>query len=406
MEFNPSGSDIIKYKRGKSEKMKTLITLFLNLLCVAAFSISPAKEMVGKVWRANLARTGEFPSAGPVQQPKVKWKFKTGGKVLSSPIVTNGKVYIGSNDKYIYCLDEKTGKDIWKYHVGRPVNEAGAVYDGKVFFATKAGLIALDANTGKKLWEQKQTNRELAPLVIPGPIKTKNGILKGLVFSSMPWKALIGYDINTGKEVWRCRDNNGSGKNSSPALHRGTLFYTNGSQGIRMVDLLTERQQGFCDQGIDSYHFTPASRDGKVVSLGEKGIFMFDAVKFQKKYRIKKGFTKPGWDYRHPHFSSPAIDAESIYIGNVNGVMYSINKNSLDQQWEFKTGGSALSSPAIDSKGHIYFGSKDGNIYGLKASTGKQIWKFKTNGPVISSPAIENGILYIGSEDGYVYALK
>jgi outer membrane protein assembly factor BamB len=386
--------------------MKNLLTLLLFFICGSLFAKTPAEQMVGKVWRANLARTGEFPSSGPENTPQLQWKFKTGSKVLSSPIVADGKVFVGSNDKHIYCLDFNTGKEIWKYNVSQPVTEAGAVYDGKVFFATKAGLIALDTNTGKKLWEQKQTNRELAPLVIPGPIKTRNGILKGIVFSSMPWKALIGYDINTGKEVWRCRDNNGCGNHSSPALHRGTLFYTNGSQGIRMVDLLTERQQAFCDQGIDHYDFTPATRDGKVVSLGEKGVFMFDAVEFQKKYLNQKGFTKPGWDYRHPHFSSPAIDAKSIYIGNINGFMYSINRNSLHQQWEFKTGGPALSSPALSTNGNIYFGSQDGNIYGLKASNGKELWQYKTEGPVTSSPAIQDGILLVGSEDGYIYALQ
>jgi outer membrane protein assembly factor BamB len=33
-----------------------------------------------------------------------KWKFKTGGKVLSSPAVANGVVYVGSEDGYLYAI--------------------------------------------------------------------------------------------------------------------------------------------------------------------------------------------------------------------------------------------------------------------------------------------------------------
>jgi len=33
-------------------------------------------------------------------------------------------------------------------------------------------------------------------------------------------------------------------------------------------------------------------------------------------------------------------------------------------------------------------------------------WRYKTSGPVISSPIIENGVVYVGSSDGYIYAIK
>jgi outer membrane protein assembly factor BamB len=35
---------------------------------------------------------------------KVRWRFKTGGSVPSSPFIADGVVYIGSTDKHVYAL--------------------------------------------------------------------------------------------------------------------------------------------------------------------------------------------------------------------------------------------------------------------------------------------------------------
>lgn len=41
----------------------------------------------------------------------------------------------------------------------------------------------------------------------------------------------------------------------------------------------------------------------------------------------------------------------------------------------------------------------------LDAYTGLQLWRFETGGLVISSPAVVGGVVYVGSDDGYVYAI-
>jgi len=53
----------------------------------------------------------------------------------------------------------------------------------------------------------------------------------------------------------------------------------------------------------------------------------------------------------------------------------------------------------------LYIGSTDGAIYSLDAKTGALRWRFQTDGPVISSPTIEEGLVYVGSADRYLYAL-
>jgi outer membrane protein assembly factor BamB len=48
----------------------------------------------------------------------------------------------------------------------------------------------------------------------------------------------------------------------------------------------------------------------------------------------------------------------------------------------------------------------DGFVYCLDAGTGSLLWKFQTNGPIVSTPAVQDGIVYIGSMDHQVYALR
>jgi outer membrane protein assembly factor BamB len=45
-------------------------------------------------------------------------------------------------------------------------------------------------------------------------------------------------------------------------------------------------------------------------------------------------------------------------------------------------------------------------VYGLDCATGDEKWKFKTGGAVLSSPWIGDGVVYVASHDGFVYALN
>jgi len=76
-------------------------------------------------------------------------------------------------------------------------------------------------------------------------------------------------------------------------------------------------------------------------------------------------------------------------------------------KWRFKTGGEIDSSPAIGPDGHVYVGSDNGYIYALDPENGTEMWRFKTGGEVQSSPAVGPlGTIYVGSSDNRLYALK
>jgi outer membrane protein assembly factor BamB len=68
--------------------------------------------------------------------------------------------------------------------------------------------------------------------------------------------------------------------------------------------------------------------------------------------------------------------------------------------WKFKTDGLVRSSPAIDANGRIYIGSDDGNLYAIN-SDGSLAWKYYTGTMVRSSPAIDikNRIYFVTGEN-------
>jgi len=79
------------------------------------------------------------------------------------------------------------------------------------------------------------------------------------------------------------------------------------------------------------------------------------------------------------------------------------NVASLDTLWVATTGSVVGSSPAV-ANGVVYVGSEDGRVYAFNAATGSTLWTATTGSAVDSSPAVANGVVYFGSYDHNVYA--
>ena len=72
--------------------------------------------------------------------------------------------------------------------------------------------------------------------------------------------------------------------------------------------------------------------------------------------------------------------------------------------WTYSTLAPIESSPAVVD-GIVYIGSNDGTLYALDAYSGTEIWSYPTGYSIHSSPAVENNMVYFLSSDGYIYAL-
>ena len=73
-------------------------------------------------------------------------------------------------------------------------------------------------------------------------------------------------------------------------------------------------------------------------------------------------------------------------------------------RWKFPTGGAVFSTPAI-SQGVLYVGSTDGNLYAIDVLSGAQKWKFPAGVRITSSPAVAGGLVYFASYSGSFIAL-
>jgi outer membrane protein assembly factor BamB len=125
-----------------------------------------------------------------------------------------------------------------------------------------------------------------------------------------------------------------------------------------------------------------------------------------------------------PNPTQTAIaQAKNDYEKNfaANGIMYGFNAqhtrtnpyeiilntdnvSGLKLFWKASTKGKVSSSPTV-ANGVVYVGSDDGNLYAFDTNNGATLWNALTGGSIHSSPAVApNRVVYAGSDDGYLYA--
>jgi len=129
-------------------------------------------------WGVDLANTrfqgtkAAGISADQVPRLKLKWAFGfPNGIAYGQPTIASGRVFVGSNNGYVYSLDATTGCVYWSFRVTPGVHTAISVgpMKGKgsskfaIYFGDmRANVYALDASNGQLLWETRVENHPLA----------------------------------------------------------------------------------------------------------------------------------------------------------------------------------------------------------------------------------------------------
>lgn len=83
----------------------------------------------------------------------------------------------------------------------------------------------------------------------------------------------------------------------------------------------------------------------------------------------------------------------------------SIPTEQVGQQWRTSTLGEVVVSPVI-ANGMVFVGSRDGKVYAMDVEDGGIQWEYDIGEPIESTPAVSNGSVFVGSTDGYVYSLS
>jgi alcohol dehydrogenase (cytochrome c) len=141
------------------------------------------------------------------------WAMSEGGSNEPMPLVHNGIIYLINTGNVLQALDGRTGELIWENHLG-PNAQVGiaairniAIADDKVLVPTNdARLVAVDARTGKTVWDTPVADRAKGYANTSGPIVINGIVVQGLVGCDRYgndgcW--ISGYDVRTGKQVWK-----------------------------------------------------------------------------------------------------------------------------------------------------------------------------------------------------------
>jgi outer membrane protein assembly factor BamB len=413
------------------------------------------------MFHGNLAHTGVYDSPGPKQLGGVKWTFKAGGPIVTSPAVVDGVVYIGAMDGHMYAIDQQTGKEKWNFKSRMPIGSSPAIANGTLYFVSSAGsLAALDLATGKPKWtapmeyERKFEAKNLhglpspaqtipdawdmftsSPAVSNGKVYYGSGdgnvyaadaqtgvllwkfgtkdvvhaspaVVNGVVYIGSWDSYLYAIDAETGLEKWSVKTgedpviHNQVGFQSSPAVVDGTVYVGCRDAHVYAFDAATGHKKWDYPTSKSWVIGTPAVRDG-VVYVGTSDSSRFMALD------AKNGRLRFNFDAKAYMFSSAALAGDLAYVGDHNGRFYAIDIKTGKLAWEFQTEASKKDPfKFLNADGSLNEEAISAPVFGDFEDMYIDIYRFVMIGAVVSSPVVDRGVVYFGSMDGNLYALQ
>ena len=109
--------------------------------------------------------------------------------------------------------------------------------------------------------------------------------------------------------------------------------------------------------------------------------------------------------FKHICYTDPAVTDKRVFIGSQDGSLYAFHAEKGTRQWAFPTKAPILtSSPSVAGE-RVYFGSNDSHLYAVDMK-GQEAWKMKLGGAINSSPWPGDGVVYVGCDDGKIYAIE
>lgn len=426
-------------------------------ILVAAFYVEGTPPADSGMFRGDPEHTGVYASAVTPGLETIVWKFRAGAKILSSPLVHGETVYIASSDRNLYAVNRSTGELRWKFDGGGPLSSSPAYLDGTVYINSLDGnLYAVDAVTGKQKWKfaTRGERRFTAPGIHGAMPRTEmmadpfdvflssptvaNGTLYfgsgdnnvyalDAVTGSLKWtfktgdvvhatpavssgvvyigswdRNMYALDAASGKELWRYQTGNDTtiynqvGIASSAAIAGGKIFFGCRDGHFYALDAKTGKLIWSHDNKMGWVIASPAVRDNTVYFPTSDGTRFkaLDAATGELKYSTQN---------KAISFSSPAIVNDVVFFGSSDGWLHALDIATGKVKAEFQTDGSkANASKYIDGTGHMK------NLYPNFTLEGMYIGldRMFSLGSILSSPVIADGVLYVGSADGTLYAIR
>jgi outer membrane protein assembly factor BamB len=129
--------------------------------------------------------------------PQYFWRATTGGRIRGRPAATrDGRVYVLSEDRHMYALDEERGAVLWRSYLGGRVWDSLCIgADGTIYTVLKDGDLLAINRSGGLVWRFKATG-----LPVGNPAAGPDGTVYFALDSGMVFAI-----SHTGTERWRTR---------------------------------------------------------------------------------------------------------------------------------------------------------------------------------------------------------
>lgn len=431
----------------------------INILLIAiVFSALQIQVNSQSFYLADAKRTGCYKgSLEPA--PQVTWTFKTRGKVFSSPVIYKSLLYIGSNDSCLYALDKNTGERMWKFKTNGVISSSAAVFNDVVYINSFDGFVyALNAENGKLIWKFDTGGEKVFQSVNMHGVKTDGKVVddpwdmylsspvvnKNTVYVGSGNGTFYALDIKSGKPAWTFKTNGVI--HTSPALSGDSVYFASWDSYIYALNATTGKEYWKFKTGIDTVNYNQVGFQASPVISGK---MLYIGCRDANMRAIDRLTGKLVWQYptsgswvvgsaavyknrvyfgtSDTHrllsldaatgkvifdqsvktyvFSTPAIAGDKLYVGTFGGFLYEMDCNTGKTRSVFRTS-------ASEEKGKIYL-NNDSTTNSAKVFA-NPTWEGMVQavdylyslGSVMSSPAISEDLIYFGSTDGYVYALK
>jgi outer membrane protein assembly factor BamB len=294
----------------------------------------------------NPQRTRYLPARGIKPPYRRLWRYTEHPLLEFPPIYVGGILYAVNNSGFAFALDAMTGKKIWERRIGRLNASSPTYYKHRLYIVNlvPGHIVKLNAGNGSVIWKKRLPNRaESSPVVVGSSV----------YFGCEDGKL---YSVSTANGNVRWTTQLGGPVKAAPAYYGGRLYVGDYGGDMNAVDAQTGKlvwQTGSLGTGVSGGEF----------------------------------------------YSTPAIAFGRVYAGNNDDRVYSFDLADGELAWTYSTGGYAYSGPTVASTAHspptVYIGSFDGNVYALNAKDGMVRWSRSAGGQVVGSLSAIGEIVYV-----------
>jgi outer membrane protein assembly factor BamB len=395
------------------------------------------------------------------KQKNIKWSAKLGGVALGGPIVSGGRIFMGTNRSHdpkdegekgvMMCLDEATGKFLWEAVHDKTSDESGAQHYGivsapcvegdRVYYVNNRWEVicadtAGEGGKAKILWTLDMVKElKVSPTGIQGSLSICSPlIVEDLLFvvtangADMMGKvpapeapSFIAVDKKTGKVAWQ---SNAPGKNildgqwGNPAAAkingRWQVIFPGGDGWLYGF----EAKSG---ELLWKFDCNPKGADFKAGGRGTKNYIVATPVVWDNKVFVATG-RHPDEAHGEGHIWCIDITKEPKNKDkDLSPVENNFNPTAADNKdsglvWHF--GGAVKPKPqgagreflfgrsdstAAIHDGLLYVADLVGFLYCFDARTGQKLWDHDLKANVWASPFYADGKVYLGGDDGTMY---